>query len=201
LNDRAVTISQNINKPAKGSNEMIVDFIDQASIAEAYNLFYHDTNCINLQIITGKNFREACDIFNRMFTRIEAAGGIVRNLKGKSLFIKRLGFWDLPKGKLHKGEPIRDGALREVNEETGLSGLSITKQLPSTYHIYTDRKGNQVLKETFWFEMICEEDQKLVPQTEEDITEVKWFANKDLNIPLNNTYSSLRTLLESYFYF
>jgi len=201
LNDRAVTISQNINKPAKGSTEMIVDFIDQTSIAKAYNSFYHNTDCINLQIRTGKNFHEACDIFNSLFTRIEAAGGIVRNQKGKSLFIKRLGVWDLPKGKLHKGEPIRDGALREVSEETGLTALRITKQLPSTYHIYTDRKGKQVLKETFWFEMICEEDQKLIPQTEEDITEVKWFSDKDLHEPLQNTYASLRTLLESYYYF
>ena len=133
-----------------------------------------------------------------MFFRIEAAGGIVRNQQQEYLFIKRLGVWDLPKGKLYKKEPFRDGALREVMEETGLTNLSITKQLPSTYHIYTDRKGKQILKETYWFEMLCADNQSLVPQLEEDITEVKWFSASDLNIPFQNTYASLRQLLESY---
>ena len=133
-----------------------------------------------------------------MFTHIEAAGGIVRNQKEEYLFIKRLGVWDLPKGKLHKKEPFQEGALREVTEETGLTNLTITKQLPSTYHIYTDRKGREILKETYWFEMISMEDQKLVPQLEEDITEVKWIGTGDLDIPLQNTYASLRRLLVSY---
>ena len=133
-----------------------------------------------------------------MFSRIEAAGGIVRNQKKEYLFIKRLGVWDLPKGKLHKGEPVQDGALREVTEETGLTNLAIAKQLPSTNHIYTDRKGREILKETYWFEMMSYEDQLLVPQLEEDITEVKWFTAGELDIPLQNTYASLRQLLESY---
>lgn len=140
----------------------------------------------------------ACDAFNSMFTRIEAAGGIVRNQKEEYLFIKRLGIWDLPKGKLNKNEAVADGALREVTEETGLTKLIVTKQLPSTYHIYTDKKGREVLKETFWFEMMCNEDQKLVPQLEEDITEVKWFNANELDIPLLDTYASLRQLIVSY---
>ena len=141
---------------------------------------------------------EACKSFNKMFTRIDAAGGIVRNRKEEYLFIKRFGIWDLPKGKLYKLESVEDGALREVTEETGLTNLTITKQLPSTYHIYTDRKGREILKETYWFEMMCNEDQLLVPQLEEDITEVKWFTAGELDIPLQNTYASIRQLLESY---
>jgi ADP-ribose pyrophosphatase YjhB (NUDIX family) len=133
-----------------------------------------------------------------MFTRVEAAGGIVRNAEEKYLFINRLGIWDLPKGKLHKKETVQEGALREVTEETGITSLTITRQLPSTFHIYTDRKGNEVLKETYWFEMWCNEDQKLIPQLEEEITEVKWFATDELNIPVQKTYASLRHLLSGY---
>jgi 8-oxo-dGTP pyrophosphatase MutT (NUDIX family) len=110
-----------------------------------------------------------------------------------------MGKWDLPKGKLHKAESKRDGALREVTEETGLISLFITKQLPSTFHISTDREGNEILKETYWFEMMCNEDQNLVPQFEEDITDVKWFSTADVDIPVQNTYASLRYLLKSYF--
>jgi ADP-ribose pyrophosphatase YjhB (NUDIX family) len=198
LNDRAVTICQDIKIPAKGSNEMILDFTDKSSLSEAYKRFYRDAECLNLTIKTAGNFAEACEAFNSMFNRIEAAGGIVRNQKQEYLFIKRLGVWDLPKGKLHKKEPVHEGALREVTEETGLTGLSVIKQLPSTFHIYTDRKGNEVLKETFWFEMSCRNDQQLVPQTEEDITEARWFSAEYLNIPLQNTYASLRYLLSGY---
>jgi len=178
---------------------MILDFTDKLSLIEAYKHFYEDSDCKNLIIKTGEKFSEACVAFNSMFKRVEAAGGIVRNSKKEYLFIKRLGKWDLPKGKLHKAEPKQDGALREVMEETGLSSLTISKQLSSTFHIYTDRKGNEVLKETYWFEMMNNEDQNLVPQLEEDITEVKWFSPADVDVPVQNTYASLRHLLENYF--
>ena len=177
---------------------MTVDFRGKSSIIKAYKHFNEDTEYINLIIKTGSDFSEACKDFNSMFTRIEAAGGIVSNEKQEYLFIKRLGVWDLPKGKLYKNEHIEHGALREVKEETGLTNLTISKQLPSTFHIYTDRKGKEIVKETFWFEMMCNGSQNLVPQLEEDITEVRWFAADDLNIPVQNTYASLRSLLESY---
>ena len=198
LNDRIVTISQDDCFNEYRSNEMIIDFTDTYALNEAYSRFYKDSEYANLRIKTGHNFPEACESFNNMFTRIEAAGGIVRNQKKEYLFIKRFGIWDLPKGKLHKKESHQDGALREVTEETGLASLTITRQLQSTYHIYTDRKGREILKETYWFEMICKEDQQLVPQLEEDITEVRWFTDSDLIIPLQSTYASLRHLLENY---
>ena len=197
LNDRAVTICRD-TKIAFESKSMTVDFRGKSSIIKAYKHFNEDTEYINLIIKTGSDFSEACKDFNSMFTRIEAAGGIVRNEKQEYLFIKRLGVWDLPKGKLYKNEHIEHGALREVKEETGLTNLTISKQLPSTFHIYTDRKGKEIVKETFWFEMMCNGSQNLVPQLEEDITEVRWFAADDLNIPVQNTYASLRSLLESY---
>jgi ADP-ribose pyrophosphatase YjhB (NUDIX family) len=198
LNDRVITISQGVHTTELRSGEMILDFTDEPSLLSAYNSFYKDKDYVNLTIKTDNNFAKACKTFNKMFTRIEAAGGIVRNQKEEYLFIKRLGVWDLPKGKLYKKEPVQDGALREVTEETGLTNLAITKQLPSTFHIYTDRKGREILKETYWFEMKCKEDQKLIPQLEEDITEVKWFTAGELDIPMGNTYASLSELLFSY---
>jgi ADP-ribose pyrophosphatase YjhB (NUDIX family) len=198
LNEKTVLICPAINLPESRTNEMVIDYTGKSSLVKAYKHFCRDTDCVKLIIKTDTNFAEACEIFNKMFTRIEAGGGIVRNQKAEYLFIKRLGVWDLPKGKLYIKEPVQDGALREVREETGLTNLEITMQLPSTYHIYTDRKGREILKETYWFEMLCKVDQKLVPQLEEDITEVRWFSAGDLNIPLQNTYASLRQLLVSY---
>jgi ADP-ribose pyrophosphatase YjhB (NUDIX family) len=89
--------------------------------------------------------------------------------------------------------------LREVAEETGLTNLAITSQLPSTFHIYTDKKGGFILKETIWFEMSFRGDETPVPQHEEDITEVKWFAKSEIEEATENTYASLKELLLDYF--
>jgi len=177
---------------------MNITFTGKDALTKAYMHFARDARYSILKVQTKENFAEARSAFNRMFTRIEAAGGIVRNKNEDFLFIKRLGMWDLPKGKLNKNESAEKGALREVTEETGLSELRITRQLDSSYHIYTDRKGKEILKETYWFEMVSEKEQKPVPQTEEDITEVKWFKRIELNIPMQNTYASLRYLIEIY---
>lgn len=39
------------------------------------------------------------------------------------LLLRAYQYWDFPKGKVEPGERPLDGALREVREETGISGL------------------------------------------------------------------------------
>jgi 8-oxo-dGTP pyrophosphatase MutT (NUDIX family) len=51
--------------------------------------------------------------FKACFKVIEAGGGLVLNSKGEFLVIYRNGIWDLPKGKLEKGEDFQTAALRE----------------------------------------------------------------------------------------
>ncbi|PTT18771.1 NUDIX hydrolase, partial [Flavobacterium sp. HMWF030] len=82
----------------------------------------------------------------------KAGGGFVYNKKGEVLFIFRNGKWDLPKGGIEKGEEIEATAMREVEEETGVNQLRITKKLQKTYHIFK-RNGKYKLKITHWFEM------------------------------------------------
>jgi 8-oxo-dGTP pyrophosphatase MutT (NUDIX family) len=134
--------------------------------------------------------------FCSLYTSIDAAGGIIKNTKGEILFIFRLGTWDLPKGKANQGEDARETALREVEEETGVKNAEITGELTPTYHTYTiDDK--RILKKTRWFEMKCPDGQNLVPQFEEDITELKWVSIDQIQSILNNTYPSLIELLRS----
>lgn len=175
-----------------------LNFSGKKSLEIAFRNFYNDPASVRMKISAPKNFTGACKAFNSLFRRIEAAGGILRDKEGKYLFIKRMGFWDLPKGKLDRNESREAGAIREVNEETGLTGLSITKLLPSTFHIYIDRKGQEILKETYWFEMMCTDSSEPVPQTEEEITEVKWFSPDELQIPLASTYAALKQLFQNY---
>ena len=124
--------------------------------------------------------------------RIIAAGGLVTNEKNDLLMIFRRGFWDLPKGKLDKGESNRQAALREVLEEVGLS-CKITQTLPFTYHCYYDR-NKLVIKQTAWYRMLAKSD-KIKLQMEEDITKSRWVPLSKLRAMKNKVYPNLRSLL------
>lgn len=149
--------------------------------------------CLQFQSI-----HEGWKKFRACFKEITAAGGIVFNSKGELLLIHRLGYWDLPKGKLEKNESIEQAAKREVEEECGISGLEIVSTLPATYHVYF-YKGERVLKQTHWFKMSYKGDETLIPQLEEAIDEVLWLSKKDLDKVLANTYESLKELLKNAF--
>ena len=112
----------------------------------------------------------------------------------KILFIFRNGKWDLPKGKTEPKETINQTALREVEEETGISGLSIIKPLDVTYHIFK-RMDQYYIKVTYWFEMYSEYDGKLIPQEKEGITKVKWISETKLQKVFNNSYANIKLLI------
>lgn len=122
------------------------------------------------------------------FQIIYAAGGLVTK-GGQILFIKRLGKWDLPKGKIDKGEDKKNAAVREVWEECGIKAKLIRK-IGSVWHTYTQNKIN-TLKKTTWYEMQCLDDTQMRPQTEEDITKVKWAGVEERAKMLSNTYASI----------
>lgn len=132
-----------------------------------------NTSCPELNVY-GDNIEELWEDFTHMFHVIEAAGGIVTNPNKEILFIKRLSKWDLPKGKVEKGESLEQAALREVEEETGLRELILENFINNTFHIYTERNGDRVLKTTYWFKMSYVGSGTATPQLEEGITEVDW---------------------------
>ncbi len=149
-------------------------------------------------VIWNKDLDKLKTIFFKNFTLIEAAGGIVQNDKRELLFIKRLGKWDLPKGKIEKGEKPEECALREVTEETGVKGLSLKKKIGETFHVY-DQFGKHFLKTSHWFYMTCSSGQELIPQAEEHITEIKWVKTIDIREPIKNTYPSIKNILSNFF--
>lgn len=144
-------------------------------------------------IISSTNTSETFSKLKTHFKYIEAAGGLVFNDKNELLTIYRLEKYDLPKGKKETYEDIPTTAIREVEEECGVSNLKIIYQLPSTYHIYY-LKNKYVLKQTYWFKMEAP-NQPLTPQTEEEITEAKWMAPEQLDIFKANTYPTLLEIL------
>ena len=124
--------------------------------------------------------------------KIIAGGGLVLNDAGELLMIYRRGKWGLPKGKLDEGETIEECAVREVEEETGVTGIERGELISIGYHEYYDRHVKEdVIKETYWYAMKVKGKQVLVPQTEEDITEIKWVKGDDLENCLNDSYDTV----------
>lgn len=142
--------------------------------------------------------------FNRLFEKyslITAAGGIVRKDDGY-LFIKRFGKWDIPKGKLNKKEDPQLGAIREIEEECGISNPVIEQFICETYHTYRDtykEKNKLTLKKTYWYGMTYSGEEELIPQTEEGISKVKWFKKSKMDKIRSNTYESIIEVMDLYF--
>lgn len=128
---------------------------------------------------------------------VVAAGGLVTNKEGNLLVIKRLGYWDLPKGKLDAGETPEQCALREVTEECGIEHLKLGAPLENTYHTY-HYKGQNVLKTTHWFDMKYEGKEEPKPQHAEDITQALFAMPHRVLGMMENTYPSLLPLFEAY---
>lgn len=130
---------------------------------------------------------------------IIAAGGLVFNELNELLMIFRRGKWDLPKGKLDEGESIESCAVREVQEETGIRNLVLGKLIGKTHHKYFDKWVNEdVVKESWWYEMKTTSTEELIPQTEEDIEAIKWVNDTELREKLSNSYPSIIEIIEKW---
>jgi 8-oxo-dGTP pyrophosphatase MutT (NUDIX family) len=126
----------------------------------------------------------------------KAGGGLVYNKKGEVLFIFRNGKWDLPKGGCDKGEEIEDCSIREVEEETGVTDLKISKKLQKTYHVFK-RNGIYRLKITHWFEMTTTFEGTPIPQENEGIEKVAWLNQEQIKEALTNSYENIKLLFEN----
>jgi len=132
----------------------------------------------------------------KKFMLVQAAGGLVKNDKNKILMILRRGTWDLPKGKSDEGEKMEDCALREVEEETGLRNVHLVSPLIVTYHTY--HEGTKyILKESHWFTMTITGEQKLIPQVEEDISDIQWIDQADINSYLQKTFTLISDVMKA----
>lgn len=132
--------------------------------------------------------------FESYFNWVEAAGGVVIHDTDQILFIKRYGKWDIPKGHIKKDEKPDECALREIGEECGITGSTITGQLRPTYHIYP--YGNKYyLKKTFWFLLDYKGPYETSPQLSEGITEATWLPYGKLPGIMNETWASVSDVL------
>ncbi len=134
--------------------------------------------------------------FFKQFNKIKTAGGLVFHPESESyLWIKRLGVWDLPKGKIEQGESSKDAAIREITEECGLTGnLHLKHRICSTYHAY-EFKNKSILKKNNWYYLEYQGDLNTKPQLEESITEARWMKKNDFDSCLKQTYPSIEEVI------
>lgn len=172
-------------------------FIDEFS-TPAVNSIIHEMKLqkVHAGIFLHKDLDTLKKAFWKKFIVIQAAGGLVENEKKEVLFMLRRGIWDLPKGKLDKGETLEQCAVREVEEETGLKHIRLGQPLLVTWHTY-DESGKHFLKETHWYRMNVSGAQSIVPQQEEQITELKWAGEKEIKELLKHTFPSIIDVLKA----
>lgn len=135
-------------------------------------------------------------VFNQLkqqFTLINAAGGLVKNSQSEYLFIFRRGKWDLPKGKLDEGEDFETAAIREVQEECGITHIELGDLYHVSYHIY-EENNDWILKQTNWYLMKSDEV-NLIPQLAEGITQTAWLPINQFEKVRENTYASIDEII------
>jgi len=165
---------------------------------ELYKLitdFQTNTSISSLNIY-GPDIKHIWKIFRIYFTEVGAAGGLVRHTSGKYLFIEKKGKLDLPKGHIESGEEPEACALREVQEECGITGHKIIKPLQPSYHTYS-WEGISYLKKTNWFLMDYSGIMVLEPQINEGITKVEWLSADELSKIKSTAWLSLMDLINS----
>ncbi len=149
--------------------------------------------------IYASNYEELKYDFKSLFRRIKAMGGIIVNSQNEILFIYRRGRWDLPKGKKEKNESKKECALREVEEETGLSQIDLTQKVGKTRHTYRHPKsGKRILKITYWYEMEVLEKEEVKLEKEEGIEDAKWLTIPAFLGGKYDTFANIKDILKKY---
>lgn len=168
-----------------GKPKILLNYIDMLEKTDRYDAI----------ILSSDDEKQLFKDFKSLFKRIDAAGGIVFNPKREILLIYRRGYWDLPKGKIDKGEKKKAAAIREVQEETGLDQVEIISKFQKTYHTYRLKDGRRILKYTYWYLMQTQEAE-LTPQAEEDIEQAVWMTKEDFLAKGLSSYGNIMGLLK-----
>lgn len=190
IEDKVIYLTFNASKELFNEN---YSFISENKVSN----FWEENKDFDKKIINFYSHKRLNEFLENNFKIITAGGGLVVNENKEILMIFRNGKWDLPKGKIEKGEKIKEGAVREVKEECGVKKIEVIERLKTTYHTYK-LKESRVLKESIWYLMSCRGDQKLIPQKEEGITKVEWVSKKDVSRKMKNTYENIKEVISAY---
>ena len=129
--------------------------------------------------------------------RQTSSGGVIYRKNGSvgevALICVRGGrFWCLPKGLIDKGETPEMTAVREVREESGLSGRILDKLGEINYWYYIQGKNAKCRKTVHFF--LMEYISGDTGQHDEEVDEAAWFP---LDVALEKiSFKGDRSILE-----
>jgi 8-oxo-dGTP pyrophosphatase MutT (NUDIX family) len=183
----------------KAINLRGVVLLEQATVADLSQLLswieFKKIPNLSTILCTTDDYDALREHIKSQFRIVKAAGGLVRK-RDKFLLIFRLGKWDLPKGKLEKGEKARAAAVREVQEECGVEAELVDK-LCTTWHTYI-QEGKRILKKTSWYNMNCIDDTNMEPQYVENIEDIRWMNLEQAQQAVSVSYRSIQGVIEAW---
>ena len=112
----------------------------------------------------------------------ESAGGVVVNTEGRVLVVSQYGTsWSLPKGHLEEGETPFEAALREIQEETGVTRLELVRPLGSytRHRLGADGGEDRSELKTIHLFLFRTDVTELVPQ-DSDNPEARWVERESV---------------------
>ncbi|MDJ1504753.1 NUDIX hydrolase [Xanthocytophaga agilis] len=151
---------------------------------------------LNTLVLASPDKKILTDVIKGQYKIVEAAGGVVQK-DDKILMIFRLGAWDLPKGKMDKGESFKETALREVEEECNVK-VQLEHKICTTWHTYT-QNGNRILKQTKWYAMTNLDDSRVTPQKEEGIEQIVWVREAQAMELAASSYRSIQFVCRRFY--
>lgn len=197
FNDKPLFLCDNVDETIEPylhhDDAVFIDELDSHTVKSMIHEMQVDK--VHAGVFFHTDFEALKKAFVKKFTLVKAAGGLVLNEQKEILLIFRRGSWDLPKGKLDKGETLEQCAVREVEEETGATNVKLLSPLSITYHTYHEG-ARFILKESHWYNMSVGGEQKLTPQMEEDIQEIKWVAADKLPNYMKKSFPSVADVLQ-----
>jgi 8-oxo-dGTP pyrophosphatase MutT (NUDIX family) len=113
-----------------------------------------------------------------------SAGAIIFRRKGKKIlflliYSKRNDIWGFPKGHIEGNEKEKDAALREIQEEVGLTELRFINDFKEE-EIYPaigtrgEFRDREIIKHSIYF--LCETDEKKVIVDGTEISKFRWLS-------------------------
>lgn len=187
--DNSLTFAPEDYTPSAGETVLTESEVTSANLD---NLF---ENC-NTIVVPTADCKGTYSRFAARFAFVEAAGGVVTDELDRVLMIFRRNRWDLPKGHIDFGEDALSAAKREIEEETGVSGLKFVSELNNTLHAY-NVYGRWELKCTYWFAFTTIQT-ATTAQSEEDIEAAVWCSDDEIDRNLEKSYPTIIEVMYEY---